>query len=203
MKKAIQFLYKSIDPKTSFLGLCLVCSGLVLSYPSQAQHEHHSTATQAQQDTIKGSVQREVHQLVGENHFTLNYYSPAVRGRMIWGGLVSYDQVWVTGAHRATNLEFSHDILIDGKVISAGKYAFFTIPGKKKWILILNSRWDQHLADEYNDSEDVIRVEVKPEKARGFAERLTYEILENSSEEGTITVSWGKVKVSLDLSNKN
>lgn len=198
MKNALQFL-----SKTSFLGICLVCSGLFISNPTQAQHEHHSNSTQAQQDTIKGSIQREVHQLVGENHFTLNYYSPAVRGRMIWGGLVAYDQVWVTGAHRATNMEFTQAIRIDGKVIPAGKYAFFTIPGKKKWILILNTRWDQHLADEYNAAEDVIRLEVKPEKSKDFTERLTYEIMENSPKEGTIAVSWEKVTVRLDFTNDN
>ncbi|RIW15925.1 DUF2911 domain-containing protein [Algoriphagus lacus] len=176
---------------------------MILSNPSQAQHEHHTNSPQAQQDTIKGSIQREVHQLVGENHFTLNYYAPAVRGRMIWGGLVAYDQVWVTGAHRATNVEFTQAIRIDGKVIPAGKYAIFTIPEKKKWILILNTRWDQHLADEYNAAEDVIRLEVKPEKSKEFFERLTYEIQEVSPEEGTIVVSWEKVSVHLDFTNVN
>lgn len=202
MINELQFLSKTAKSQPFILGLVLFFSGIVFPNPSQAQHEQHATAPTAQQDTIKGSIQREVHQMVGENHFSLNYYSPAVRGRMIWGGLVAYDQVWVTGAHRATNVEFTQNILIEGKELAAGKYAFFTIPGKKKWILILNTKWDQHLADEYNAAEDVIRLEVKPEKAKNFTERLTYEILENSPEKGAISVTWEKVKVSLDFTNK-
>lgn len=202
MTNALQFPSKAPKLRNSILGLFLFFSAIVFSNPSLAQHEQHATAPTAQQDTIKGSIQREVHQIVGGNHFSLNYYSPAVRGRMIWGGLVAYDQVWVTGAHRATNVEFTQDILVAGKELAAGKYAFFTIPGKKKWILILNTKWDQHLADEYNATEDVIRLEVKPEKTKNFSERLTYEILENSPEKGAISVTWEKVKVSLDFTNK-
>lgn len=203
MKKALQFFFDKLGSKTLFVGFCLICSVMLLSNPIQAQHEHHTNSPLAQQDTIKGSIQREVHQLVGKNHFTLNYYSPAVRRRMIWGGLVAYDQVWVTGAHRATNVEFTQAIRIDGKVIPAGKYAFFTIPGKKNWTLILNTRWDQHLADEYNAVEDVIRMDVKPEKTKEFFERLKYEIQEDSPEKGTITVSWEKVSAQLEFTNVN
>lgn len=201
MKKGLRSLISAINSKISLPGFCMLCSGFLIGTESFAQHENHGSNPQVQQDTIKGSIQKEVHQMVGENHFTLSYFSPAVRGRMIWGGLVAYDQVWVTGAHRATTLEFTQDIRIDGKVIPAGKYAFFTIPGKKKWILILNTRWDQHLADEYNAAENLIRLEVKPEKAKSFAERLTYEIIENSAMEGTLTMTWEKVKVNLDFTN--
>ncbi|MDI1323343.1 MAG: DUF2911 domain-containing protein [Algoriphagus sp.] len=201
MKKELITLIRAVNSKISLPGFCLFCSGFFIGTESFAQHENHGANPQVQQDTVKGSIQKDVHQMVGENHFTLSYFSPAVRGRMIWGGLVGYDQVWVTGAHRATTVEFTQDIRIDGKVIPAGKYAFFTIPGKKKWILILNSRWDQHLTDEYNAAEDLIRLEVKPEKAKTFAERLTYEITEHSSSEGTLSMTWEKVKVSLDFTN--
>ena len=40
---------------------------------------------------------------------TLTYASNithlSVRGRIIWGGLVRYEEVWVTGAHNATSLK--------------------------------------------------------------------------------------------------
>ena len=38
---------------------------------------------------------------IGDNHVHLDYSSPRVRGRQIFGGLVAYDQVWSTGAHNA------------------------------------------------------------------------------------------------------
>ena len=201
MNKELRLLIRAVKSKISLSGFCMLCSGFFIGTESFAQHENHNSNVQVKQDTIKGSLPKEVHQMVGENHFTLSYFSPAVRGRMIWGGLVAYDQVWVTGAHRATTLEFTQDIRIDGKVIPSGKYAFFTIPGKKKWILILNTRWDQHLADEYDPAEDLIRLEVKPEKAKNFVERLSYEIIENSAKEGTLIMTWEKVKVNLKFTN--
>ena len=40
---------------------------------------------------------------IGENHVHIEYSSPSVRGRQIWGGLVSYGVVWASGAHKATS----------------------------------------------------------------------------------------------------
>ena len=35
---------------------------------------------------------------IGEAHIHIDYSSPSVRSRTIWGGWVAYDQVWVMGA---------------------------------------------------------------------------------------------------------
>jgi hypothetical protein len=99
---------------------------------------------------------------IGGTTVHIEYSSPGVKERIVWGGLVAYDKVWVTGAHKATSVHFSKGVEINGRKIPAGKYAFFTIPGKEKWIVILNTRFDQHLADEYNEKEDVLRLEVSP-----------------------------------------
>ncbi|MBC8923868.1 DUF2911 domain-containing protein, partial [Escherichia coli] len=77
------------------------------------------------------------------------YHSPGVRKRIIWGGLVPYDEVWVTGAHDATTVEMPKAFVVNGKTIPAGKYAIFTIPGKNAWTVIINKQWQQHLATEY------------------------------------------------------
>src|ERR1700675_4067922 len=59
---------------------------------------------------------------------TINYSSPAVKGRKIWGGLVPYDKVWRAGANEATGVTFSDDVTIAGKQMKAGSYTFFVIP---------------------------------------------------------------------------
>src|SRR5215831_4417267 len=110
-----------------------------------AQHDHQKTATPA--DTTKKSIPKEVHTEIDDAHIMIFYTAPAVRGRVIWGGLVPFDEVWVTGAHKATTLEFTSSIEINKTVIPPGKYAIFTIPRKEKWTFILNKKWDQHLAD--------------------------------------------------------
>jgi len=61
---------------------------------------------QSQPDTLKGSVKARATGSIGNTGITINYYSPAVRGRIIWGDLVAFDNVWVTGAHTATTIEF-------------------------------------------------------------------------------------------------
>lgn len=140
---------------------------------------------------------------VGDTHVHIDYSSPSVRGRTIWNGLVAYDQVWVTGAHRATSIDFSTDVIINGQNISKGKYAFFTIPGEKEWTLILNKNFEQHLADEYDQSLDVIRVNVKPQILDKNAEALTYEVIPETGNKGQIKVSWEKISVALPFEVKN
>ena len=141
----------------------------------------------------------EEHAQIGATHITILYTAPAVRDRIIWGGLVPYNEVWVTGAHRATSFEIDRAVSINGKKIPAGKYAIFTIPGKEKWIFILNKKWDQHLADEYNQGEDVLRVEVTPRALTQTEERLNYTITELSENEAMLSISWEKVKVNIPL----
>lgn len=148
------------------------------------------------EDTLKGSPRRTAMATVNGTHVHLEYSSPGVKGRVVWGGLVAYDKVWVTGAHKATSVQFSKDVTINGQKIPAGQYAFFTIPGKEKWMLILNTRYDQHLADDYNEKEDVTRIEVKPEE-HTLTQRLTYAINMIDDKSGEIVMQWEKVIIRL------
>jgi hypothetical protein len=171
-----------------------LCSSLAF-----AQHENHTATTSP--DTTRKSIQKETHAYIGSNHLTMHYHAPAVRNRVIWGGLVPFDQVWVTGAHNATSVEWSQPIRINGKVIPAGKYALFTIPGKKTWTVIINSNWEQHLCDEYSEADDLIRITVKPTKLKQTVERLNYAISAKSPQVGAITMQWEKLSVSIPVQN--
>ncbi len=150
-------------------------------------------------DTLKGSLNAEAMGKVGNTEIKITYHSPSVRGRIIWGGLVPFDKVWVTGAHMATNIEFDHDIEIGGKAIPAGKYAFFTIPGKDEWTVIINTNWQQHLTDKYDEAQDLVRLKVKPEQEEKNQERLRYVIQADENNLGKIVLYWEKVKVSVPL----
>jgi len=165
---------------------------------AQAQHDHQNTSAPA--DTTKKSVSKSAHIEIGDAHIMIHYYAPAVRGRVIWGGLVPYGEVWVTGAHRATAWEFTNSIEINKIVIPAGKYAVFTIPGKEKWIFIMNKKWDQHLEDEYNAKEDVLRLELVPQITTSNQERLLYSFTEEENNNGTLIMNWEKVKISIPFS---
>jgi hypothetical protein len=154
---------------------------------------------QSEPDTLKGSIKARATGTIGNVNVTIDYYSPAVRERMIWGGLVPYDNVWVTGAHRATSIEFSGNVVIGGLTIQAGKYGLFTIPGKNEWVIIVNKNWDQHLADKYDPKDDVVRVKVKPEVEDQKQERLRYVIESEGTSSGEIVIYWDSLEVSLPV----
>jgi len=156
-------------------------------------------AEQAEADTLKGSLKAEAHGKIGSANVKIMYHSPAVRDRVVWGGLVPFDRVWVTGAHSATSLQTDQELALGGKKLPAGKYAIFTIPGKKEWQFIINKNWQQHLADNYSDKEDLIRITLKAENMPDNQERLRYQILTGSADEGEIVMSWEKVKLSLPV----
>lgn len=152
-------------------------------------------------DTSKKSLKSMAVTMIGNDSVKINYHSPGVRNRVIWGGLVPYDEVWVTGAHDATTLEIPKTFIIGGKEIPAGKYALFTIPGKKEWTVIINTRWKQHLASEYDAAEDVVRVNVKVQK-NALTERLQYFIEHSSHDNGIIAVAWEKIRIELPFTVK-
>jgi hypothetical protein len=160
------------------------------------QHKH-DTVVKPTIDSLKKSIPKQAHIEVGYAHLYIDYYAPAVRNRTIWGGLVPYDEVWVTGAHNATSFEFTNTIIIGDKEIPPGKYALFTIPGREKWIVILNKNWNQHLADDYKQEEDVVRVEVIPMVHEKLQERLRYSIHSADDSSASIEIRWEKLSVTL------
>ena len=149
-------------------------------------------------DTVKKSLPAIATGNVNGRKLTIRYHSPAVRDRTIWGGLVPFDQVWVTGAHRATSFESETDFMIGDKKLAAGKYAFFTIPGKEEWTVILNKNWDQHLADEYDQAEDAVRITVRPTDAL-HQERLMYAIDQTGEYKCAIEMRWEKIRLRVPL----
>ena len=153
-------------------------------------------------DTSKKSINSRAVGIFNGDSVVIDYHSPGVRKRIIWGGLVPFDDVWVTGAHNATTIEFPMPILIGGKNIPAGKYAFFTIPGAEEWTMILNSNWHQHLAMEYEEKDDIVRVKVKP-MPNSHTERLQYFVETTEGGNGKVAVAWEKLRVELEFIVKN
>lgn len=137
--------------------------------------------------------------MIGDAHIHIDYSSPGVRNRIIFGGLLAYDQVWQSGAHMATWIETSRDLIIEGEVLPAGKYGFFTIPSKDQWTIIFNSNWNQHGKDEYDEKEDVLRIKVNPIISDEVIEHLEYHINKTNDNEGTISLSWEKVAVQFNF----
>lgn len=134
--------------------------------------------------------------MIGDAHIHIDYSSPGVRDRIIFGGVVGYGSVWQAGAHNATWIETNKDLVIDGKTLPKGKYGFFVVPSKEQWTVMINKNWNQHGKDDYNEKEDVIRFEVTPTISDSITEHLEYKVKEVSDTEGIISMAWEKVTIS-------
>jgi hypothetical protein len=166
------------------------------------QRDDTSEATESTEKKKPASPKQQAMAMVGDNHVHIDYSSPSVRGRVIWGGLVAYNNVWSTGAHMATSINFPEAVIINSTDVPAGKYGFFTIPGESMWTVILNKNWDMHLADDYRQDEDVIRFDVTPEKLNDIQEALLYTVETTGENTGTISVTWEYLKISFEVNNK-
>ncbi|RIA09499.1 Protein of unknown function (DUF2911) [Flavobacteriaceae bacterium MAR_2010_72] len=170
----------------------------------QSEHEHHVTNSEKVEEPKKKplSPHTETMAMVGDAHIHIDYSSPGVRGRIIFGGLVGYDHVWQAGAHKATWIETNKDLIIEGQTLPAGKYGFFTIPSKEEWTIIFNRKWDQHGKDEYDEKDDVIRFSVEPILSEAITEHLEYKVNKISTDEGIISLAWEKVNLSFNFKVK-
>ena len=162
--------------------------------------EEKASETSAQPDKKKPlSPHTSTMAMIGDAHIHIDYSSPGVRNRIIFGGLLAYDQLWQAGAHMATWIETNKDLIIDGKMLPAGKYGFFTIPSKDEWTIIFNSNWDQHGKDEYEEKDDVLRFKVKPIISDEVTEHLEYQVNKINDNEGAISLSWEKVSIKFNF----
>ena len=138
-----------------------------------------------------------VMQVVGITEVSVEYSSPGVKGRTIWGDLVPYDKVWRTGANMATEISFSTDVKIFGRDLAAGDYSLWTIPGKTEWSVMFNSK-TKISGGAYDKANDVLTVKVKP-AAGEFLERMTFLIENNTNDAADIVLHWEKLRVVLKL----
>ncbi|MEO6070022.1 MAG: DUF2911 domain-containing protein [Chitinophagaceae bacterium] len=132
---------------------------------------------------------------------TINYSSPSVKGRTIWGDLVPYDKAWRAGANEATVFTTSKDIKVEGKKLPAGKYTLFTTPGEKEWKINFNSQlgqWGVKRTGEanYDPANDVLTVSVKPKKSATSSERLVYVVTDKG-----FVLRWENMEVPVEIKN--
>ncbi len=117
---------------------------------------------------------------VGAATITIDYSSPSVKGRKIFGGLEPYGKAWRAGANEATIFQTDKDITVGGTPVKAGKYSLFAIPGENEWTVILNSetgQWGVKRGGDANfdPAKNVASVKVKPKKS-ALQEKLVYEV---------------------------
>ena len=181
------------------INLLLVSCKNEKTNSDEQKHNHNITSKENVEEPKKKplSPHTEAMAMVGDAHIHIDYSSPGVRGRIIFGGLVGYNNIWQSGAHSATWIETNKDLTINGKLLPKGKYGFFTIPSKEDWTIILNKNWNQHGKDDYNEKEDVIKFKVSPIITEAITEHLEYKVTKINESEGVISFAWEKVTLNI------
>ncbi|HBY62068.1 MAG TPA: hypothetical protein DEH78_19790 [Solibacterales bacterium] len=160
-----------------------------------------------------GNTQRSaVTQFIGPVKVSIEYGSPAVHGPdgadrrgQIWGKLVPYGLTdlgfghrkpspWRAGADENTVFETSHNVLIEGKPLAAGRYGLHMIAGPDEWTLVFSRNSTSWGSFFYEESEDALRVTTKPSK-HDYREWLTYEFTSRKPAEATAEMQWEDLAV--------
>jgi len=178
-----------------FLGLLVGIGGLAGT--ADAQFKNGSQATELNLPTL--SQRAVVTQRIGLTDITIVYHEPFVGGREIWGKTIPYGKVWRAGANENTAIAFADDVSVEGKPLPAGTYGLHMIPNVDHWTIIFSKNSTSWGSFSYDEKEDALRVDVKPQPAE-FREALTYTFDDIKPESAAATLRWEKLAVPFHIS---
>lgn len=125
---------------------------------------------------------------------TIDYSQPSLNGRTIGKDVEPMkNQLWRAGANEATTFDFDKDVMVNGKNLAAGKYAFFVKVEDDGVHLIFNKKWDTWGAYDYEKNKDMDALEtlVQPLTSDSSFEKLEYTL----DKEGKVSLNWGTWKI--------
>ncbi|EAY27649.1 hypothetical protein M23134_02896 [Microscilla marina ATCC 23134] len=145
------------------------------------------------------SPQATLQQKVGLTDITVSYSRPGIKGRKIFGGIISYGRIWRTGANMATTIAFGDKVSIAGKEVPKGKYSLYTIPGKKEWTIILNKgiAW----GTVYQEKNDLMRFKVAATQTKHTFESFTIDFSNFAPNAAHLNLMWENTVVSFKITS--
>jgi len=173
--------------KRSFLLAALLCS---LTTFSQIRMPAPSTTQKITQNFGLGTIE-------------LVYSRPNIKGRSLLkenSDLAPLNKLWRTGANAATRITFSDRVMMGGKLLDTGSYVLYTVPGKEYWDIVLNKGLANWGTDGYKESEDVLRVKVKADKAGTDVETFSMQFGNVLPESCDLLIMWGGTSVRIPMS---
>ena len=154
--------------------------------------------------TPRPSPDATVSQYVGVTNISIDYSSPAVKDRKIWGELVPFDKVWRTGANEVTSITFTDPVNINGNELAAGTYGIHCIPNLTEWEIIFSKDTQVDASSTYDEKKDALKIKVKPEEHH-FIERMAFLFTDATENSVNVNLIWEKLKVSfkVDVNTQN
>ncbi|MEX0663052.1 MAG: DUF2911 domain-containing protein [Balneolaceae bacterium] len=154
-------------------------------------------AQERQTDRPMVSPNAAVEQTIGLTEVAITYGRPSVNDRVIFGDLVPFGNPWRTGANESTVVTFSDDVLVEGESVEEGTYSLYSIPEEDgRWTIIINDKLSW--GTEYDENEDVLRVEVDAEEAH-FVEQMMIYFEDISEDQGTLVIHWADTKAPVTI----
>ncbi len=184
----------------STLLLIAACGKAGESGVEEQNQTEETSASEPEEPTQIASPRKQAEGQIGNVSVVVDYGSPAVKGREVWGGLEPYGKVWRAGANETTSIEFGGDVMIGDTKVAKGKYGFYLIPNESSdWVAIINTDWNREEhgawgAYNYTQDHDVVRVEIAPELGEAVQERLECVV-----ESDGFSLSWEKVKIKVPV----
>jgi hypothetical protein len=161
----------------------VIAAFFVLALTALAAAQKPSPAAQAQCKFTDGKT------------ITVDYSSPRMRGRKIFGELVPYGEVWRTGANEATTFVTTANVTVGGKNVPAGSYTIFTVPNQGNWKLIVNQKTGEWGIPYKYEADELGRVEMKVSQTPSAVENFTIAF----DQACTMTVSWENTQASVRI----
>jgi len=148
----------------------------------------------AQVTTPSASVPETSKTTVGLTEVSIDYSRPSKRGRVIFGNVVPYGELWRTGANSNTTIQFSDDVVIDGQDVKAGEYAIFTKPEEDHWEVYFydeTGNW----GNQVNWEEDKVAAKaiVKVQPLKTTQETFSIALDNITSTSAMLTFAWDDV----------
>ena len=132
---------------------------------------------------------------------TIDYSSPRMKGRKIYGGLVPYGKVDRTGANEATTFVTDGNLTVGGKDVPAGSYTIFTVPNPDKWTLIINKKTGEWGIPYKYEADELARVDMKVSATSAPVENFTI-ALASMGGSCTLNISWENTQASVSIGEK-
>jgi hypothetical protein len=131
----------------------------------------------------------------------VDYSSPRMRGRKIFGGLVPYGEPWRAGANPATTFVTSADMNVGEKTVPAGSYTLFALPTPDAWTLIISKQTGEWGIPYPGESYDFARVPMKISKLNSPLENFTI-AFDQSGTACTLRLEWESTRASVQITEK-